>query len=61
MIAYIIKKYMRVPFDVGDQVRILEEKEKIDKGNKKISKSLYTIDKNEGYKIIVEDENHLNY
>ncbi len=38
------------------KVRILEKKEKIDKGKQKFSKSLHTIDKREGYKFIIKDE-----
>ena len=45
--------YKTVPFNSGDQVRILEKKEKFDKGKQRFSKELYTIDKKEGYKIIV--------
>ena len=45
--------YKTVPFNSGDQVRILEKKEKFDKGKQKFSKELYTIDKKEGYKILV--------
>ena len=45
--------YKSVPFDSGQKVRILEQKEKFDKGKQKFSKELYTIDKKEGYKIIV--------
>jgi hypothetical protein len=45
--------YKTVPFNSGDKVRILEQKEKFDKGKQKFSKELYTIDKKEGYKIIV--------
>ena len=48
--------YKTVPFNSGDQVRILEKKEKFDKGKQKFSKSLYTIDKKEGYKLIIKDE-----
>ncbi len=48
--------YKTVPFNSGDQVRILEKKEKIDKGKQKFSKELYTIDKKEGYKLIIKDE-----
>ena len=48
--------YKSVPFNDGDKVRILEKKEKFDKGKQKFSKELYTIDKKEGYKIIVKDE-----
>jgi hypothetical protein len=45
--------YKTVPFDTGDKVRILEQKEKFDKGKQKFSKEVYTIDKKEGYKIKV--------
>jgi hypothetical protein len=48
--------YKTVPFDTGDKVRILEKKEKFDKGKKKFSKEVYTIDKREGYKLIIKDE-----
>jgi hypothetical protein len=48
--------YKSVPFDTGDKVRILEKKEKFDKGKQKFSKELYTIDKKEGYKLIIKDE-----
>jgi len=48
--------YKSVPFKEGEKVRILEKKEKFDKGKQKFSKSVYTIDKKEGYKIIVKDE-----
>jgi hypothetical protein len=48
--------YKTVPFNSGDQVRILEKKEKFDKGKQKFSKELYTIDKKEGYKLIIKDE-----
>ena len=37
--------YKSVPFDSGEKVRILEQKEKIDKGKQKYCKSVYTIDK----------------
>ncbi len=36
--------------------RILEKKEKFEKGKQKFSKELYTIYKKEGYKILVKDE-----
>ncbi len=49
--------YITVPFDTGDKVRILEKKERIDKGKQKISKELYTIDKREGFKLTMKDEN----
>ena len=45
--------YKTVPFDDGDKVRILEQKEKFDKGKQKFSKEIYTVDKKEGYKILV--------
>jgi hypothetical protein len=45
--------YKSVPFSDGDKVRILEKKEKFDKGKQKFSKEVYTIDKKEGYKILV--------
>ena len=45
--------YKTVSFDTGDKVRILEQKEKFDKGKQKFSKEVYTIDKKEGYKIKV--------
>ena len=47
------KVYKSVPFDTGDKVRILEKKEKFDKGKQKFSKEIYTIDKKDGYKLIV--------
>ena len=48
--------YEKVPFKEGEKVRILEKKEKFDKGKQKFSKEVYTIDKKDGYKIIVKDE-----
>jgi hypothetical protein len=48
--------YKTVPFDTGDQVRILEKKEKIDKAKQNFGESLYTIDKREGYRLIIKDE-----
>ncbi len=45
--------YTTVPFNTGDKVRIIEQKEKIDKGKQKFSKEVCTIDKQEGDKIIV--------
>ena len=48
--------YKSVPFHDGDKVRILEKKEKFDKGKQKFSKELYTIDKKEGYKLLIKDE-----
>ena len=49
--------YKSVPFDTGDKVRILEQKEKFDKGKQKFSKDVHTVDKKEGYKIIVNGTN----
>ena len=48
--------YKSVPFKADDKVRILEDKGKFDKGNNKFSKEIYTIDKKEGYKIILKDK-----
>jgi hypothetical protein len=45
--------YKSVPFDSGQKVRILEQKETFDKGKQKFSKDVYTVDKKEGYKVIV--------
>ncbi len=45
--------YATVPSDTGNKVRILEQKEKFDKGKKKFSKEVYKIDKKERYKITV--------
>ena len=38
IVFIIIKIYKSVPFNDGDKVRILEKKEKIDKGKQKFSK-----------------------
>ena len=46
--------YKSVPFDTGDKVRILEKKERFDKGKQRFSKELYTIDHKDGYKLIVD-------
>jgi hypothetical protein len=43
-----------VPLDTGDKVKILEKKEKFDQGKLRFSKEVYTIDKKEGYKLIVD-------
>ncbi len=43
--------YKSVPYDDGDKARILEEKEKFDKGKKK-KINIYTIDKKEAYKLL---------
>ena len=48
--------YKSVPFNDGEKVRILEEKGKFDKGKQIFSKELYTIDKKEGYKLLVKDK-----
>ena len=45
--------YKSVPFNDGDKVRILEKKEKFDKGKQKFSKEIYTINKKEGYKLLM--------
>jgi hypothetical protein len=45
--------YKSVPFNDGEKVRILEQKEKFDKGKKKFCKEVYTINKKEGYKLLV--------
>ncbi len=45
--------YTTLPFNTGDKVRIIEQKEKFDKGKQKFGKEVYTIDKKERYKIIV--------
>ena len=47
--------YKSVPFKENDKVRVIEEKGKFDKGKQKFSKDIYTIDKKEGYKIILKD------
>ena len=45
--------YKSVPFEDGQKVRILEQKEKFDKGKQKFSKEVYTINKKEGYKLLM--------
>ena len=45
--------YKSVPFKDDDKVRILEDKGKFDKGKKTFSKDVYTVNKKEGYKILV--------
>ena len=52
-IAHNQRVYQSVPFKDGEKVRIIEQKEKFDKGKKKFSKEIYTINKKEGYKILV--------
>jgi hypothetical protein len=46
--------YKEVPFKPDDKVRILEEKGKFDKGKKTFSKDVYTVNKKDGYKILLE-------
>ena len=48
------KVYQSVPLDTGDEARILEKKEKFDQEEQKFSKEIYTIDKKDGYKLIVK-------
>jgi hypothetical protein len=47
--------YKSVPFKENGKVRVIEEKGKFEKGKQKFSKDIYTIDKKEGYKIILKD------
>ena len=47
--------YKSIPFKENDKVRVIEGKGKFDKGKQKFSKDIYTIDKKEGYKIILKD------
>jgi len=46
--------YNSIPFKAGDKVRILEDKGKFDKGKKKLSKEIYTVDDKQGYKLKVD-------
>ena len=46
--------YNSTPFKSGDKVRILEDKGKFDKGKKKLSKEIYTVDDKQGYKLKVD-------
>ena len=46
--------YKSVPFKPDDKVRILEERAKFDKGKKTFSKDIYTVNKKQGYKILLE-------
>ena len=43
-----------VPFKSDDKVRILEDKGKFDKGKNTFSKDVYTVNKKQGYKILVD-------
>ena len=56
--------YKTIPFKPSDKVRILEDKGEFAKGKNKFSKEVYTVDKQEGYKIKLKDTtkslNHLN-
>ena len=45
--------YKSVPFDSGPKSPNNRGKEKFDQGKQKFSKDIYTVDKKEGYKIIV--------
>ena len=46
--------YKSVPFKSDDKVRILEDKGKFEKGKKTFSKDVYTVNKKQGYKILVD-------
>ena len=46
--------YKSVPFKSDDKVRILEDKGKFDKGKNTFSKDVYTVNKKQGYKILVD-------
>ena len=46
--------YKSVPFKPDDKVRILEEKGKFDKGKRTFSKDVYTVNKKDGYKILLD-------
>ena len=43
--------YKTVPFNSGNKVRILEDKDKFSKGKNKFSKEIYTVENKEGYKL----------
>ena len=47
--------YKTIPFKPSDKVRILEDKGEFAKGKNKFSKEVYTVDKQEGYKIKLKD------
>jgi len=46
--------YKTVPFKSDDKVRILEERAKFEKGKKTFSKDVYTVNKKQGYKILLD-------
>ena len=57
MTVSIINKYINQYHLIqGIKSEYQRKKEKFDKGKQKISKELYTIDKREGYKLIIKDE-----
>ena len=47
--------YKTVPFNSGNKVRILEDKDQFSKGKNKFSKEIYTVDDREGYKITLKN------
>jgi hypothetical protein len=47
--------YKSVLFDSGQNVRILEQKENVDKGKRQFSEDVDTVDKTEGYQIRVNE------
>ena len=47
--------YKTVPFNSGNKVRILEDKDKFSKGKNKFSKEIYTVDSKEGYKLTLKN------
>ena len=57
MIVSIINKYIK-QYHLIQEIKseYQRKKENFDKGKQKFSKSLYTIDKREGYKLIIKDE-----
>ncbi len=60
MIVPIINKYIKQFHLIqGIKSEYQRKKEKIDKGKQKFSKELYTIDKREGYKLIIKDEKRI--
>ena len=46
--------YKTVPFNSGNKVRILEDKDKFSKGKNKFSKEIYTVENKEGYKLTLK-------
>ena len=49
------KVYKTVPFNSGNKVRILEDKDKFAKGKNKFSKEIYTVENKEGYKLTLKN------